>query len=121
MKVFGREIKFKRTVGATCRIAEACPDRDVKKIEAMFNENDIAMTQRSVALLIAALNEGYEQFKGFNEPGYEPNPLTIEQIMCLDQDTFNELANEAIEEFKAVNQTVEAVPKKNRAARRATQ
>lgn len=121
MKVFGRDVKFKRTVGATCKIAESCPDRDIKKIEALFNEDDISKTQHSVAIIIAALNEGYEVFRSFNEDGYKPNPITIEQIMALDQDDFTQLANEAITEFKDVKQTVEAQPKKNRAARRAAQ
>lgn len=122
MKAYGREINFLRTVGATCKLAESCPDRNIKHLDALFDQDDLAMSQNTLALIISALNEGYELNKSFEDPSYEPHPITVAQLMALDQNTFNALASEAIEAFKTdgpSGQTIEAEPKKNRAARRA--
>lgn len=121
MEIHGREIKFRRTVGATCRIAEACPDGDIQRISETMSPENLSKSQKFAAVFISALNEGYEKSKAFEEDGYIPNPLTVDEIMCLDQDLFTGLMTEATDAFKDIKQTVEAVPKKNRAARRAAQ
>lgn len=119
MEIHGREIKFRRTVGATCRIAEACPDGDIQRASEMMAPENLSKSQKFAAEFIAALNEGYENSKRFENKDYVPNPLTVEEIMCLDQDVFTNLMETAFAEFNEVKRTVEAEPKKNRAARRA--
>lgn len=118
MEIHGREIKFRRTVGATCRIAEACPDGDIQRASEMMTPENISKSQKFAAIFIAALNEGYENSMRYEDKDYVPNPITVDEIMCLDQDVFNDLITEAFGSFNDVKQTVEAVPKKNRAARR---
>lgn len=115
MKVFGKELKFRRTVGATCDIAEACPDGDISRLSEMVDANNISKSQKFIAKFIVAMNEGYERTKALNDPTYTPNPVTFEEIMCLDQDDLIDLVDEAMSAFNEVKTTVTAVPKKNRA------
>lgn len=114
MKVFGKDVKFRRTVGATCKIAEACPDGDIQRIGEMVDANNLAKSQKFIAIFICAMNEGYEKTKAISDPTYTPNPVTFDEIMCLDQDELTTLIDEAMATFNTVNTTVEAVPKKNR-------
>lgn len=107
MKVRGREINFLRTVKATVDLAELCPNRDLTKIDVIFNGN-VADAQLNVARLIHIMNEGYEMNKHFENPEYEANPISVEEVLYLDNDTFNKLAEKAMSAFtKGVEQLVE--------------
>lgn len=94
MKLRGREIKFLRTVNVNCEIAALCPDNDVEKFDILLTENVITSI-KTQATIIHLLNEGYEMNKHYEDPSYQPNVLSVDEIMQLPQDKFFELRNEA--------------------------
>ena len=113
MLIKGREIKFLRTVGAACEIADICPNGDMANIGKLF-EGTTKNRITNMAQVIHFLNEGYEEAKAFDEEGYVPNPITVKELMVLDDDTFNELFVEATGAFYADKQTVEVEPEKKK-------
>lgn len=113
MKIRGREIGFLRTVKAACDIADLCPDRDLNKIGGLFSGPSSEVTKNG-AKLIHFMNEGYEMNKHFDDPSYKPNVISVEEILYLDDDTYQELFSEMMSAFMGDVPTVEAEePKKN--------
>lgn len=114
MKVHGREIGFLRTVKTTCDLAELCPDKDIEKLQVLL-DGDIATAQKTAASLIQFLNEGYEMSRHFEDPQYKPHPLTKDEILYLDEETYKALFEEAVQAFMAgAAQTVEVEPTKSK-------
>lgn len=111
MIVRGREIKFLRTVLATCKIADLCPDGSISKIGALFGGAD-SKVARNEAEFIRALNEGYEMNRHFDEPEYEPKVISLEEILSLTNDQFSDLFAEAVSAFQNELPTVEVEEKK---------
>ena len=115
MIINGREIHFKRTVMATCIIADRCPDGDIQRVKEIF-EGAYSARMENGAIFVVALNDGYERSKALEEPGYKPHPLTVEEVMLLDFDAFEALINEANEAFSAETPTVEVQESKKNEA-----
>lgn len=113
MLVKGREIKFLRTVGAACEIADICINGDIANIGKLF-EGTTKSRITNMAHIIHSLNEGYEEAKAFDEEGYVANPISVKELMLLDDDTFNALFVEATDAFYADKQTVEVEPEKKK-------
>ncbi len=113
MIIHGREIKFLRTVQAACDIADICPKGDMANIADLF-KGTTKTRITNMANIICFLNEGYEEAKAFEEEGYKPNPITVKEVMLLDEETFNSLFVEATEAFYADKQTVEVEPEKKK-------
>lgn len=95
MEINGREIKFLRTVKATSDMAKLCPDENIERMGELFNGN-LATTLETGAKIIHYLNEGYEMNKHFEDPSYQPQVLSVEQIMYLDDVTFTQLMQSAM-------------------------
>lgn len=114
MKIHGREVKFLKTVKGTSDIAKLCPNNDIKLIGNVFGGDDIEAMQNAMAVCIVAMNEGYEYNKKWEVEGYEPNPLTLEEVMYLDHDVFLPLFSEAMKCFRNDKQTVEVEPPKTK-------
>lgn len=96
MEINGREIKFLRTVKATAEISKLCPDKDISKLSALFSQ-DFPTSVEFGAKLIHYLNEGYEMNKHFTDRSYKPQPLEEEEILYLDNDTYELLFRYAME------------------------
>lgn len=111
MIINGREIYFKRTVMATCIIADRCPEGDIARVKEIF-EGAYHNYMENAAIFVVALNDGYERAKALEEPGYTPHPLTVEEVMLLDFDEFNALLDAAKAAFAAEKPTVETQPSK---------
>ena len=114
MEIHGREIGFKRTVLATCEIAELSPKGDINQFDKLLLSKEYAVTQKAAAGFIAALSKGYEMAKAFENLDYMPRPLTFDEVMCLDPDTFNDLFIEALAAWGVEKPTVEAEPVKTK-------
>lgn len=99
MKVRGRDVNFLRTVKTTVDLADLCPNRDLSKIDVIFQEN-VADAQLNAAKLIHIMAEGYEMNKHFDDPTYKPNPISVEEILYLDNDTFSKLLEKAMHAFE---------------------
>ena len=115
MKLKGREIGFLRTVKTTCDIEDLCPGNDINRFNELMSGN-VKTINTTVAKLIHLMNEGYEMNKAFNEDGYEAKPLTVEEIMYLDQDTFQKLADDMMKAFQGEKNTVELEESKKKLA-----
>lgn len=106
MKVRGREIKFLRTVKTTSDLAILCPDKDISRLGEIFS-NNVADTILNSAKFIQILNEGYEMSKSLNEKDYQPQIISLDELLYLDEDTFSKLQEEALTAYNGVETTVE--------------
>ena len=113
MIINGKERGFLLTIGASAEISELCPQGDLSLGE-VFNQTNYAKQIRVTAKLIAAMSRGFENQKHYEDPDYEPDPLTVDEILTLDTNTFQELTHEVMQKFGADQQpTVETEAKKN--------
>lgn len=112
MQVYGREVGFRFTVGASAKIADLCPDGDIERLGELLN-GSYGQVSRDTSAIIVALSEGYEQAQRFEDPAYKPRPLSVEEIMSLRPAEFMELQQAAmaawVEDKKT---TVEVEPEK---------
>ena len=118
MQVFGKEYGFLLCVGAEEEIARLCPDGDVRKFgELLAGENAIAGSRE----LLCILSRWHEKRRAFDEPGYEPDPLTPEIIDLLPLSAYSELQKEAMAAFQRdMKQTVEIEESKKNGGRRSS-
>lgn len=106
MKVYGRDVFFKRTIQANCEIVDTLCNGDADQIENMFN-GAYVKSQKAAATFISILSEGYEKAQKFNDPDYEPHPITVDEALSLDEDDFSQLFNEALTAWSGEKITVE--------------
>lgn len=110
MKIRGKEIKFLRTVKTTSDLAELCPEKDITRLGELFSSN-VSDTIVNSAKFIQILNEGYEMSKHIEAKlsggEYEPNIITMDELLYLDEETFTKLQEEALSAYNNVNVTVE--------------
>ena len=82
MKIHGREVGFMLKVGASAEIAKLCPNNDISRLGELFGDDYVASID-IVSKIVVALNKGFEMAKSFEEQGYQPKPLTHEELMTL--------------------------------------
>lgn len=107
MKIRGRDVRFLRTVKTACDIADLCPDKDLNKISALFS-GSVSEINKNGAKLIHFMSEGYEMSKHFDDPSYTPNPISEEEVLYLDDETYQQLFTEMMSAFMGDKPTVEA-------------
>ena len=113
MEVHGREIRFRRTVLGNCEIADLCPKGDINRFGEVLQKGTYSQQQMLGAKFMVALSKGYEMTRKYAEPDYTPNPLTAEEALLLDDQTFNDLFMEAMNAFIDDGKTtVETAPPK---------
>lgn len=106
MKVYGREIKFLRTIQATCEVANMCKDGDTKYLDKLF-DGKYQVSQVTAARFMAALSSGYETQQTYIKPDYEPHPLTEGEALSLTEDEFSALFLEAVDAWSGEKPTIE--------------
>lgn len=107
MEVNGREVKFLRTIGATCEIAELCMDGDLKNISNLF-KGSLQSRYSNWTKIIMALNKGYEESEHYRTKGeHKIDLLSEEEIMALPQNVFDQLVNLASIAYTGEVPTVE--------------
>lgn len=112
MQIYGREVGFRFTVGASVKISGLCSDGDISRLGEVL-EGQYGGVARDTAAIIAALSEGYEQAKAYEVPGYKPRPLTVDEVMTLRVDEFNALQQAALAAWTEDSKpTVEVEPEK---------
>lgn len=114
MILYGKEVKFLRTVNATCEIADLCEDGNLENYTKLF-EGPHAQALRNKAKVMHALAEGYEQHRALEEADYKADAITVEQILALKSDDFIKLYDEAFDALffaEAAKATVETQPSK---------
>lgn len=98
MKIRGREVKFLRTVKTTSDIASLCPDEDIERVGELFS-GPLPKVLETGAKIIHSLNEGYEMNKHFDDPSYQPQILSVDEILYLNDKVFTQLMNDAMANF----------------------
>lgn len=98
MEIRGKEIQFLRTVKATCELAKLCPDQDIERVGELFN-GTMPTTVEIGAKIIHFLNEGFEMNKHYNDPTYQPQVISVDEIMYLTEKTYVALMKEAMASF----------------------
>lgn len=112
MQVHGREVGFRFTVGASAKISDLCPDGDISRLGEVL-EGQYGKVARDSAAIIATLSEGYEQACAFENPGYKPQPLTVEEVLTLRMGEFAQLQQAALAAWTEDSKpTVEVEPEK---------
>lgn len=115
MKYNGREIGFKRTVGAISELTKLAPDGKVERLGEIFSKDNLGLTLESGAKFLAILNKWYEKSLVFEIKGYTPDPIPEEWFLSLDYEDFTEVMNQAMDKFGLDDQTtIEAVEPKGK-------
>ena len=104
MVINERERGFLLTIGASVEISELCPQGDLSRLSEVFDQ-PYAKQVTATAKMISAMSRAYESAKHFEDPSYEPVPLTVNEILALDPGTFQELTAEATRKFIADQKT----------------
>lgn len=93
MELNGREVGFRRSILATTKIAEACPNHDPSKLGEALTGDLVKGLETAVAF-VCALSEAYELHRKREDPNYVPNPVTREELLDETEDVLAELVNE---------------------------
>lgn len=113
MIIHGKEYHFLLTVGTTRAISRLCPDNNIANIGLIFEGKSTDKMIDTIAELSAAMSEGYEAQQKYLIEGYEPHPITKEEILTLTIQELENLQKEVMEEIGAGMQTeIEAEPEK---------
>ena len=98
MDIHGREVKFKKTVGAACAVEKLFDEAGGS--EAFFG-GSYSNQQRNAAAFMEELSKGAEEaafWDAYNRgEEYQVRPLTAGEALTLENDQFNQLF---IESFK---------------------
>lgn len=115
MIIHGKEYHFLLTVGTTRAIAKLCPENNIANIGLIFEGKDTDKMIDTIAELSAAMSAGYEARQKFLVDGYEPHPLTKEEVLTLTIQELEEVQNEVMNEIGAGMKTeIETEPDKKR-------
>lgn len=119
MNIYGKDYGFALTIRAQQRIAELCPGQDIGRMNELFGDGKA--TAGSIELsarLCVILSEGYEAKRCFEDLDHKFDPLTMDIVMSLEMDEFEQLQAEAQACYKRDKSPTVATepPKKNDAA-----
>lgn len=103
MIINGIDRQFYLTVGASCAIADLCPDGDLANIGSLLFTGKYADNMRTIAKFIVALNRGYEDRE--HADAEKPNYLTVKELMSLTMDEFHQAEQEAIAAYSSGTKT----------------
>lgn len=115
MTINGREVRFRRTVKTNCLLAEQSPNKDITRYSELWTDASFSDGQLAAAFFIFAMSDGYESWRSFKESGYVPQPISVEELMTLDESEFSALLGEAISAYNSDGKiTVQTQPKRSK-------
>ena len=79
MKIHGREIGMRLTIGATLEIAKLTPHENIDEIGDLIGNSTFAGQMNLIVKFIVAMSKGFESAKHFEDPAHIPNPPTEEE------------------------------------------
>ena len=114
MVIHGKERGLLLTVGASVEISKLCPGGDMKLLgEVLSSSGNYQTNVDAIARIVIEMNKGYECSRKFEEPGYEPDVITEEELYSLPPRIFKQLQDEAVTAFRSgTAATVEVEPSK---------
>ena len=108
-----KTIKFARTVKADMELAKLCPNNSIKNLKAYVSGGDTPTNLQHIMNVIVVLSQAYEEKKHFEDPSYEMNPITYEELLYYSEEEVLHLSNIAFIDFNEDGKTtIEAEPKK---------
>lgn len=99
MEIYGREYRFRLTVGAACDIADRCPGGELKNFRELIAGGALGAVTDGRIAFVCALSAGDEEARAFETPGREPKPLTPQLLRTLSLNDFTAVLAEATEAF----------------------
>lgn len=101
MLVNGRDIGFRRSVRASADLAEICPGKKIERFGELVEGKDAttATMLTALAAMAAVLSEAWCKNRAKTEDNV-PEPLTIEEVLDLDEDEYNRVIAEASNVFR---------------------
>lgn len=113
MQIYGRDVHFKRTVGATCEIEQFAPDGDVARIREYFSDAvKFSESMGVCARIMCALNKGYIQSQKYSGEECDEKPVTYDELMTLEESAFMDLFMEALDAYSREKPQIETEPVK---------
>lgn len=88
--VRGKEYPLMLTVQAFAEIGEACPGRDIQRLDeiaAMPIGDGMLLT----AKIAVAMSKAAESRRKYEDPGYTPDPLTLDSIVTLSMPEYRDI------------------------------
>lgn len=113
MYIHGREVLFKRTVEANCRVLETLAGGDEARMSEIFS-GSYSQSQTAVAAFLEIMSQAYEDSMSFEDPSHEPRPLSKKEAMNMSPDEFNQAFTEALMAWNGETPTVETEPKRGK-------
>lgn len=120
MQIYGREVGFRLTVGASAKISDICPDGDISRLGEVL-EGSYGKVVRDTAAIVVAMSEGYAEALAFETFGRAdiggdwrpPRPLTVDEVLSLRESEFIQLQQAALAAWTEDSKpTVEVEPEK---------
>lgn len=78
--VNGKDYGLFLSVSSATEIAKLCPYEDLSHLYDILFSDNLPESNSSIIAFVSALSAGYEARQAFLVPGYEPNPLTPEEL-----------------------------------------
>lgn len=94
MYLHGREIKFKFTIAASIEVSKMCKDGKLENIASIF-EGTYEEVAHNNNMFIIALHKGYIDSMKFEDPKFEEEVLTEEELLMMDNQEYSKLQDEA--------------------------
>lgn len=115
MKIFGKEFGLAKTVSAVCTVQKMAREADPDKGVLFTPETPYEISQMRCAVIISALHDGYIAKKHIEDlqNGIEPKEevsLSPDELLGLDNNTFNKLFIEAWTLYNTDTSTVKTSP-----------
>ena len=111
--VRGKEYPLALTVQAFAEIGDACPGRDIARLDDIAGM-PLGESMVLTAKIAAVMSRAAENKRKFEEPGYQPSPLTLDALLTLPMAEFQGVMLPVVEALKGQlgGQTVEVAPPK---------
>lgn len=94
MYLHGREIKFKFTIAASIEVSKMCKDGKLENIASIF-EGTYEEVAHNNNMFIIALHKGYIDSMKFEDPKFEEEVITEEELLMMDNQDYSKLQDEA--------------------------
>lgn len=94
MYLHGREIKFKFTIAASIEVSKMCKDGKLENIGSLFEGNYEEVAHNN-NMFIIALHKGYIDSMKFEDPKFDEEVITEEELLMMDNKEYTKLQDEA--------------------------
>ncbi len=94
MYLHGREIKFKFTIAASIEVSKMCKDGKLENIASIF-EGTYEEVAHNNNMFMIALHKGYIDSMKFEDPKFDEEVITEEELLMMDNKEYSKLQDEA--------------------------